>query len=411
MQELRFVGLEDDWLIATNDNGERFRLRADESLREALRPRPAARPEGPRVPPRQIQQLIRAGRTVDEVVELTGADSETVERFEGPILAERGYIVEQARGVAVRLQSQIDPLSREGATFGTTIDDRLEQLGAKDVRWDAWKDPETGWHVGLNFVTEDVSRNALWTFDSRAHSLHPSSPAAVTLSQQGEPSSLMGPHLRAVKRDPTDRVIPLDSFETATEELSTPTDQDLTTHETADLLEALRRRRGERQHATYEEEAEFSVTDSGSNEAADVESSGSGSERVTPFARPRTTAADAGADRGNAAAPGNSASGDSASGDGASGDRAPWASVSGNSATGDSVSGDSTADDATGHMNSAHRADKPEPSDKSAQVPLDTLEPAEAPRGARGKAGRKRGGRPSMPSWDEIVFGTKGDDE
>ncbi|KAB1644027.1 septation protein SepH [Gulosibacter chungangensis] len=360
MQELRFVGLEDDWLIATNENGDRFRLRADESLREALRPRPAARPEGPRVPPRQIQQLIRAGRTVEEVVEQTGADAETVARFEGPILAERGYIVEQARAVGVRLQPQIDPLSRDGATFGSTIDDRLEQLGASEIHWDAWKDPETGWHVGLDFITEDVARNALWNFDPRSHTLQPASPAAITLSQQGEPTALMGPHLRAVKREPTDRVIPVDNLDDLGDAMSPQDHTDLTTHETEDLLEALRRRRGERQHATYDEEAEFAFDDNDASVAVEDQEEAS-SSRVTPFARP--VQQDAASEPAEASSE-------------------PLAPASADSA------------DLRPH-----------------QVPLGNLEPEPAGRGQRGKMSRKRGGRPSMPSWDEIVFGTKGDDD
>lgn len=360
MQELRFVGLEDDWLIATNENGDRFRLRADESLREALRPRPAAKPEGPRVPPRQIQQLIRAGRTVAEVVEQTGADAETVARFEGPILAERGYIVDQARAVSVRLQPQIDPLSRDGATFGSTIDDRLEQLGASEIRWDAWKDPETGWHVGLDFLTEDVARNALWNFDPRSHTLQPASPAAITLSQQGEPTSLMGPHLRAVKREPTDRVIPIDDLDELDNALTPQDRPDLTTHETEDLLEALRRRRGERQHATYDEEVEFALEDvDGSNTAQDHHEHSA--QRVTPFVRPVHEESMHALDENSAE---------------------------------------------VGEPSTADAADL-----RPHQVPLDELEPEPAGRGQRGKLSRKRSGRPSMPSWDEIVFGTKGDDD
>lgn len=374
MQELRFVGLEDEWLIATNDNGDRFRLRADDSLREALRPRPTSRPEGPRVPPRQIQQLIRAGRTVDEVVELTGADAETVSRFEGPILAERGYIVDQARSVTVRIQSQIDPLSRDGATFGSTIDDRLEQLGATDISWDAWKDPETGWHIGLNFVTEDVARNALWAFDARSHTLRPASPAAITLSQQGEPTSLVGPHLRAVKRDPTDRVIPIDDFDEISDGHAPSDAPDLTTHETADLLEALRRRRGERQHSTYDEEAELGLDETAESSYGSNSTDDDSAMRVTPFARPQI-AEDIG-ESDVAAEP------------------APDSSPPATSA----FSNGTTSSDETPH-----------------QVPLESLEVERqsevAARGQLTKQGRKRSGRPSMPSWDEIVFGTKSDDE
>ncbi|SJM65779.1 septation protein SepH [Gulosibacter sp. 10] len=349
MQELRFVGLEDDWLIATDDRGERFRLRADDVLRDALRPKPAARPEGPRVPPRQIQQLIRAGRSVEEVVEQTGADLATVQRFEGPILAERAYIVDQARAVAVRLMSPIDPMSAEGATFGVAIDSRLEQLGATGIGWDAWKDPETGWHIGLEFTADDVARSALWEFNARARTLHPVSPAAITLSQQSEPSSLAGPHLRAVGADAEHR----GAEEPEPEEQPTaPADQHSPAqHETEDLLEALRRRRGERQHSPYAEEAELDVEGE-----AEYELGGRGSSTVTPFAR-----------GGDAQHP------SAAPAEGAEEEEAPEA----------------------------------EPSEPDSLIDHSRSEPA----GGRGRSSRKRGGRPSMPSWDEIVFGTRSDED
>src|SRR5690606_30537177 len=112
---------------------------------------------------------------------------------------ERAHIVDQARLVRVRVQPDADPLDPDAATFGSVIDDRLEALGAVSVQWDAWKDPEEGWRVGLSFAVDGIERDALWAFDPRARALSPRNPAAVTLSQQGELSSLQAPRLRAVE--------------------------------------------------------------------------------------------------------------------------------------------------------------------------------------------------------------------
>lgn len=260
MQELRFVTVEDGWVLASSPSGEEFRLRIDDALRQALRPRPVQRTPGPRVAPREIQQLIRAGRTVDEVVAATGADEATVARFEGPILAERAYVVEQARAVPVRVSAPVDPLAGEGASFGAVIDARLEALHAQNVRWDAWRDPETGWHVGLDFMSGEAERNALWEFDVKGHTLRPASPTAVTLSQQGDAPTLTGPHLRAVQSD-TGELIPVEHEDADASEAQPLAGPSLTTYETADLLEQLRRRRGERQHSVYDEMAEYDEDD------------------------------------------------------------------------------------------------------------------------------------------------------
>ena len=409
MQELRFVGVENGAVIATNEDGERFRLVVDEGLREALRPRPTPRAVGPKVPPRVIQQLIRAGATVDMVVDRTGADRELVERFEGPILAERGYILEQARGVPVRVQQPLDPLAGEGATFGTAIDERLAQLEAGDIVWDAWRDPETGWHVGLDFVADQVGRNALWRFDAKTHTLEAVSPAAITLSQQGELPALGGPQLRAVDLHPTDAVIPVAERPRADDPFAAAETGRATTHETADLLEELRRRRGERSSAPYDEEAEFHDFDAVSRLIGVGDEAPTADERaaapVTPFARPERSAA--------STAPGDAEPedapvlADGGPGEEAAGDRDAEAPL-GPAARHDEHA-ETEADSADGDRpgTAAPAGDAPE---RAVAVPPAGMEPPAAAE-PRASQARRRGGRPSMPSWDEIVFGTRTDDD
>ncbi|WP_253257382.1 septation protein SepH, partial [Arthrobacter sp. Hiyo1] len=52
-------------------------------------------------PPRDIQSRIRSGATAAEVAELSGMPLANVQRYEGPVLAEREYIAQQARKVEV----------------------------------------------------------------------------------------------------------------------------------------------------------------------------------------------------------------------------------------------------------------------------------------------------------------------
>lgn len=413
MQDLRFVSVEDGWILATTENGQRFRLRADDTLRSALRPQVAPRSAAPKVPPRQIQQLIRSGRSVAEVVEITGADEETVARFEGPIIAERQYMVEQARAVAVRLQQQIDPLAAEGLNFGAAIDARLEEIEGRNVIWDAWKDPEDGWHIGLEFTTGDVTRNALWHFDPRGKNLRPLSPAAVSLSQQEDAASLSAsPQLRAIASDPTDNIIPAPTPEP---ELAARNGMSATTHETADLLEALRKRRGERQHSVYSEEFEFEDDDNlGEFLRAPEQVNEDGRiASVTPFARPGTSNASDIVDA-EIVSDEDAAADDQAMHDGAS--------RFGPSAAAQHQASDSgTADAKPNEVADKQPAAAEQPDDNTLDLgDIDTgsssngspFAPA-TPRhtGAQPTAPRRKTGRPSMPSWDEIVFGTRTDDE
>ena len=390
MPQLRFVGVEDHQLILTSVAGERFTVPIDDDLRSALRPRPAANPSAPRVAPREIQQRIRAGRTVDEVVAETGADRAQVERFEGPILAERRYTVEQARAVPVRLEHDDDPLAAEQVTFGEAIDRRLERLDAASIRWDAWKEPESEWHIGLDFDAEGVTRNALWAFDARTRALQPLSPAAITLSQQGDGPVRSGPHLRPVQSEdaaeahPTAANGPFDGAEA----------EEATKNETADLLEALRRRRGVRDLAPMVEDDDEHASEhdpipwpgSASSTAPDPSATGIehlDDEDASDGVRPDSGAAGAGSNDPGRARP--------------NGSDAHPAGTGAISVVPESLRRDS-AD--AGTPTSAP------PSDDDASP-----EPQRDRRtGPTPKAPRRRGDRPTMPSWDEIVFGTKPED-
>lgn len=249
MVELRFLGVDDNALVLSDGDGTQYRVAIDEAVRDAVRPRPAERHEAPKVPPRAIQQLIRAGASIDEVVEKTGADRAYVARFEAPIQAERAYMVDQARSVPVRVRSDDDPLAPEASTFGEALDDRLEEAEAADIAWDAWKDVESGWHVRLTFHVDTIAREAVWAFDPKTHALAPRNDVATALSQHGESPVLGAPRLR-----------PLNGGEGNPHHLAyghAESRANAHLSETADLLELLRRRRGEREPLVFDEDQEL----------------------------------------------------------------------------------------------------------------------------------------------------------
>mgnify|MGYP003489682759 FL=1 len=196
MQELQFARREDDALIVTNDAGEQFRIAIDEYLISEMKQ--VARPQrsGPRVKPREIQSLIRAGKTRAEVVAATGADESDVERHEGPVLAERQHILDSALIVPVRAQGDHDDDTPQ--TFGGVINARLSGLGADTIVWTAWRDQTDGWMISLAFRSREVDHKAIWSFEHRKAILAPLTSDAVTLSQQGEVGDRLIPKLRAV---------------------------------------------------------------------------------------------------------------------------------------------------------------------------------------------------------------------
>ncbi|TAJ46260.1 MAG: DUF3071 domain-containing protein [Herbiconiux sp.] len=302
MQDLTVVGVENGALIVSSDGGERFRVAIDELLQSTIRKGLSSAQSGKKVSPREIQTHIRAGLSTFEVAELTGADVEYIERFEGPVVAERQFMVDSALRVPVQPTSPADPLGEEPtSTFGDALEERLEGLDARDIRWASWKD-ETGWIVKLTFTSREIDHDARWQFDPKRHVLTPLNNEATTLSRHGELTEGLIPRLRAVSTpEPGDsrfdsgafeRVLPAepallratdDSGDTESDDTAdtaeapaillsgtigtarpkeqtkpydgfavkrAPDDADTADHnQTADLLEALRRRRGERESA------------------------------------------------------------------------------------------------------------------------------------------------------------------
>ncbi|TLM72569.1 septation protein SepH [Pseudarthrobacter sp. NamB4] len=201
MQDLRLVGVHDDGthLLLSGAGGEMFQLPIDEALRTAARSTAKPRVGRPAVPmsPRDIQARIRAGATAADVAELSGLPLAKVERYEGPVLAEREYVAQQARKVEVAVPSPGHDIYR--SAFGdnpATLDDmvahRLEAHGIDPatVEWDSWRRPDGTWTVSASFEPKNGGATgvgeeppALWTFSPVRKSLQNANRWAQQLSE------------------------------------------------------------------------------------------------------------------------------------------------------------------------------------------------------------------------------------
>jgi hypothetical protein len=264
MQELKVIGVEEGALLVASDEGARFRVAVDDVLQSRLRQSSPELGASRKLSPREIQAHIRAGMSAEDVASVTGAPLDYVQRFEGPVLAERDFVIESALNVPVHTAMEIDPLAG-GATFGGVIRRRLVDASAINERWASWKEEGGSWIVKLTFTAEQIDHDARWTFDPKKQALAPMNPEAVSLSQQGELPQNLVPRLRAVAvEDPEASRFDSGAFTVAADGGETgpllepvihgrigaePADDApprKPTNQTADLLEALRRRRGER---------------------------------------------------------------------------------------------------------------------------------------------------------------------
>ncbi|MCC2659350.1 MAG: hypothetical protein K0R37_124 [Arthrobacter sp.] len=256
MQDLRLVGVHDDGehLLLSGAGGEMFQLPINEALRLAAS-RPSVRKQAAQVTamsPRDIQARIRSGATAAEVAEASGLPLEKVERYEGPVLAEREYIAQQARKVEVASPAPGHDIYRSAfgdnpATLGDMVGHRLTAHGisSSTLEWDSWRRPDGTWTVVARFETQAGSPAtigeeppAMWTFNPSRKSLQNANRWAQQLSEL-EP--LDGPvparRLSAVSDRPFD-------FETDAE---TAARNNADQQKDADgLLDMLRSRRGQR---------------------------------------------------------------------------------------------------------------------------------------------------------------------
>jgi hypothetical protein len=288
MQDLRVIGVEDGALLVASDDGERYRIEVDDTLTSQLRRAVSDSGSARKLSPKDIQAHIRSGMSAQDVASITGVPLEDIQRFEGPVLAEREYVIESALAVPVHTAMDTE-FDSAHATFGSAILARLHELGATGERWASWKEEGSGWVVKLSFTAEQIDHDARWRFDPRKSALAPLNNEAETLSRQGELTGSLIPRLRAV--DARDRVadesrfdsgafaehdlthesahesaqqdtaphleaVPYGRIGAASEDTSAPTAPTapaVQTAQTADLLEALRRRRGERESAQYDD--------------------------------------------------------------------------------------------------------------------------------------------------------------
>ncbi|OIH98508.1 hypothetical protein BIU97_02460 [Curtobacterium sp. MCBA15_009] len=268
MQDVRVIGVESGALLLATDGGTEFRLPVTSSLPGQVR---QANPEaGPqkRVSPKDVQARIRGGADAADVAAALDVDVEYVRRFEGPVLAERAFILDASHRVPV---TPVDDQAPD--TFGEAITAKLEAGEATAITWGSWKHPESGWQVRVRYTAAEVEHDAQWRFDPKTSTLVPDNGDAHRLSHTEDEG--IAPRLRAVEYEqPDDDGTRFDSGAFRVDEpdeapaepepvdrapLRAPlprigqavVDERAPGNETADLLEALRRRRGEREAASF----------------------------------------------------------------------------------------------------------------------------------------------------------------
>jgi hypothetical protein len=205
MHELRLVGVHEDGrhVLLADPTGQQYRLPLDEALRAAtLRDRARLGQlqieiEGG-LRPAEVQALIRRGLSTEEVAGRAGWPVDKVRRYEGPVLAEREYIAGLARKVLLG-----------AASTRTTLEDRvvarLRDRGVEreGLSWDSARGDDGLWMVTAVFPAGGRERSATWLYDHVGRSLTPRNDEARWLSQDEVPGPIPAPHVATSSNRPS----------------------------------------------------------------------------------------------------------------------------------------------------------------------------------------------------------------
>jgi len=166
--ELRLNGKTEDGLhLSLHDNeGNEFTVRVSDTLRATVnQQRLMSVPTNlePTVSIKEIQRLLRAGQTTEQIARDNNISIEKIERFAGPILSERIYIIDQAQQIVIRKEG-----GRDAVTLLGVVISRLapRNIDSSELSWDTWRLEDGTWTIELHFPNSTGVGIAQWSFDS-----------------------------------------------------------------------------------------------------------------------------------------------------------------------------------------------------------------------------------------------------
>ena len=180
--DLKLVGKSEDGtqLELSDGQGNSYSLNIDSDLMSAITaPRLAAVTnfeEKPHYSVKEIQNRLRSGESMDAISRTTDWSVEKIEKFAGPILQERAYIIEHALKSTIRRE-------QNSPTLGEITNQQLLEHGAnlEEVEWNTFRNIDGSWNLIIQYPTRNGVESANWNFDPTSLSIEPLDDAASWL--------------------------------------------------------------------------------------------------------------------------------------------------------------------------------------------------------------------------------------
>ena len=164
--ELQLVGRTGDGsaIELTDNSGAKFSLPITENLKTALtQPRlvsVAPIDERPSFGVKEIQARLRAGESMGSISRTTDWSVEKIEKFSGPILQERAYVIETARKSYLRREASSPTLDE-----ATSIQLSSHGVDMEAVEWNTHRNVDGTWNIVVQYPNIDGTAEANWNFE------------------------------------------------------------------------------------------------------------------------------------------------------------------------------------------------------------------------------------------------------
>jgi hypothetical protein len=386
MQDLQLIGVHEDGehLLLSGPDGERFQMPVDDALRAAIRrDRPRLGQLQIEVDgglrPRDVQALIRAGSSSEEAARRAGWPVEKVHRYEGPILAEREHVAGLAQRARLRPHPDATGGGASGGASAPTLSARVtERLKSRDVEvtdasWDSWRSEGGPWTVVLTFAAGGRQRQASWSFNMADRTVSAVDDEARWLSEEVQEAK--GP-IPAPRQRPS-RARDTTVYDVEAEGGLQPPARDEHQEDPLDLMTAMRKRSTARARRKPGARGASGASPKSATTVPDPE----------PGTLDRRAALAEAGHRSETLSPGSE----------------PAANLV-------QVPDEHVAVDGSNARQESPPAVEPEPRTAKERQPAEKSgrrgQPRARPKRAAGEAARKTG-RPSVPAWDEIMFGSR----
>jgi len=179
MSELRLTGKTPDGvhIALTDNNGAEYTLRISDTLRATVnQPRLTSVPvtdENAAMTVKEIQRRLRAGETMDSIARDGNISVDKVERFSGPILQERLFIIDQVHSLTPRRDGK--DTGREALTYLDIVISKLAPRGVDvaSLNWNTWRLDDGTWTIELHYPNRDGMGAAQFTYDTHRRTIAP----------------------------------------------------------------------------------------------------------------------------------------------------------------------------------------------------------------------------------------------